>query len=700
MKEAACPKLRRWFTKQGLANFKNSLSEIDWSVFYNIDYCVEYLSEFLVSSYQTLIHNHFPLKKCLDKRKSPVNWFNFSLRKKRDLLSSIKTICNVTRNPTFISTYHALRKDYLHEIKVAKATAYNNYLITSQNKARDTWKLVNSERNAGANNNLSSDISNDSFNKYFSSIADKITCTLPLDSNKNCNTDPPVSSPVSCSFFLLPATECEVRTAIKLLKNSNCPDYYDINTLLVKESIDIISGPLTALFNRCFLQGNFPNAFKRSKVIPVFKKGTVSDVENYRPISIVPIFGKILEAIINTRLTSYIQRNSILNHSQFGFRTGRTTVQAIHEVVNRVVMELEGGNMVSITLCDLSKAFDCVNHQILTEKLSFYGIRGLPLLLLKSYLSNRLQCVSRNDSPSGLLPVNHGVPQGSILGPLLFLIYVNDFAQAIYPGSCVLYADDTTLINSDTSIDNLRKISSDVEEVAKSWFTRNYLKLNQNKTQQLIFPGKTNQTLNSSVTLLGITLDNKLNWHRHIDSLNRKLASTIYLFRKLKNTLHLETLRTIYFALFHSHICHGIALWGNSSSSTKIFRQQKKIIRIMVNAKTRDSCKRWFIHLNIMPLPSLYIYHTLLEIHSNKTTFKIQSDLHSHNTRHASDIRIPRFRLTRSKNNYLNINLYNRLPQRTKQLEIRNFKSEIKNIMLRNCFYSIAEFVDFTKKLI
>lgn len=185
MKEAPEPKLRRKFTKLGIHKFKDSLSEIDWSVFHDTDYCIEYLSEFLVTCWQSLVHKHFPLRKYFYKMKSPINWYNVSLHRKRNILTSVKLICNVTKNPAFLSTYHALRKEYLLDIKNAKRTAYNKFLRDSENKVRDTWKIVNNERNSGASKMSRTNISHDTLNIHFATIADKIIETLPAVSNSN-----------------------------------------------------------------------------------------------------------------------------------------------------------------------------------------------------------------------------------------------------------------------------------------------------------------------------------------------------------------------------------------------------------------------------------------------------------------------------------------------------------------------------------
>ena len=497
----------------------------------------------------------------------------------------------------------------------------------------------------------------------------------------------------NCSFFLYPISEEEVITAIKSLKNSNSLDVYDLNAKIIKSIVDIIAAPLTELFNICIMQGVFPDTFKYSRVVPVFKKGDDSSPENYRPISIVPIFGKIFEIILAKRLANYLESNLLLSSNQYGFRSGRSTTQAVLKVVRDIVGGLEKGQHTAITLCDLSKAFDCVSHTTLIEKMRSVGVRGLPLDIFKSYITNRKQCVSINNKNSDFINITFGVPQGSVLGPLLFLIYVNDLPQFMNPDRSILFADDTTLICSNDNINNLMLDSINNESKANIWFTSNKLKLNQEKTQRLIISSNKNITRGEHVKLLGVYLDDNLSWSVHIENLSRKLSSTIFLLRKLKNFLIVDVLKNTYFSLFHSRLSYAIVLWGNSHHAQKVFRQQKKAVRIIANADFTEPCQRLFTKLGIMPLPSLFIYHSLMEIHKDISNLNTHSDYHNHNTRSARLLINPRYRLTISSKNSPNLNLYNHLPHQLKQLNTLLFKRKIKQFILQHCFYSIDEYL-------
>lgn len=227
---------------------------------------------------------------------------------------------------------------------------------------------------------------------------------------------------------------------------------------------------------------------------------------------------------------------------------------------------------------------------------------------------------------------------------------------------------------------------------ACKWFTANNLKINQNKTQKLLVSANRNFTDGSSITFLGLTIDDSLSWSQHIEIVCKRLSSAVFMFRQLKKVLDFNTLRMAYFALFHSKITYGIVAWGNSSHSIDVFILQKKVIRIIFGARYRDHCRPIFLKMKIMPLPTLYIYHSLIEIYHKKDTFSLNSDLHGHNTRAANCIHTKRFRLAMSKANSLNLNIYNHLPAQVRDMSLVKYKLCIKEFLLKHCFYNVEEY--------
>lgn len=243
---------------------------------------------------------------------------------------------------------------------------------------------------------------------------------------------------------------------------------------------------------------------------------------------------------------------------------------------------------------------------------------------------------------------------------------------------------------------SLQSAVSRMENKANEWFVSNNLKLNLDKTQRIIFSTDYNITKGSVVELLGLTIDDRLCWSPHIASLKNKLSFYVHIIRKLKPNFSQNTLLKIYFSLCHSHLCYGVTLWGNSTSAIQIFRLQKKVIRLIANANYFQHCQPLFKILMIMPLPTLFIYYQLLEIHKNRETFLSSSSVHHHDTRNISFLRLPRFRLTLSSRNTLQLNLFNILPEVVRDLGFYKFKQVIKKYLLNNCFYSVQEYLSAT----
>jgi len=311
--------------------------------------------------------------------------------------------------------------------------------------------------------------------------------------------------------------------------------------------------------------------------------------------------------------------------------------------------------------------------------MKFYGITGTAYNLMRSYLANRYQRTRINKLSSTWECVNHGVSQGSVLGPLLFLIYINDFPSAINKlASSVLFADDTSIIISNTNPEEFKNSTILVMNEIIEWFQSNLLSLNCNKTTFLQFLTKKNEiafqitTTNSIITSInstkfwGILIDSTLSWSDHIVSLTSKLNKACYAIQMVKSCMSLDVLRMIYFSYVHSVIAYGIIFCGNSHSSTTIFKIQKRIIRVTNNFGRRDSCRKLFKELKILPLASQYIFSILVFVNKNRELFLSNSDNHGINTRYNQNLHMPSTKLTMVQKGVLfsGSRTYNCLPSR------------------------------------
>lgn len=686
------PVAKRFFSRRNILRFRASLLETDWGTLP----CLDVQSSFnaFLSKLTANIDGFFPLKTVHCGRAGvPVNWFNDSLREQRRLMSCAKTVSDVTGDPSDLAAYRVLHRDYTSSLRCAKRSAFDDYILNSDNKIRAGWTLINFERNKWASGPSTTGLCPEDLNRYFTSVAEGIITSLPLLNNSELEAAVRHIPRTNCSFFLFPVTTTDIGAAVQSLKDSACLDVYNLGSRLLKNILDVIAEPLAYLFNMCISEGVFPDALKLAKVLPLLKKGSATDFDNYRPISIIPIIGKVFEKILKARLLSYFESNGLLSNSQYGFRTGRSTIQALRSVIDFIVEGLENGCSTTVTLCDLSKAFDCVSHRLLVDKLSLYGVRGLPLSLLRSYLTNRRQCVMLDGVASEFLPVEHGVPQGSVLGPLLFIIYINDICDYLGPGRCVLFADDASLISSGRGVDVLAADADRLQSKAERWFALGSLKLNTLKTRRLTFSSNRSIKCGAAARLLGVILDDGLTWSPQVEHLANRLASLVFLFRNLRDILSPPVIKMAYFSLFHAHICYGVSLWGNSSDAIRVFRMQKRVIRVITRAQWGTHCRPLFRQLGVMPLPCVYIYFMLLEIRRVQSVLPTNSDYHSYDTRNNSSIRAPRFRLGMSSRNSLNLHLYNHLPLSIRNLPVLLFKRKIKEILIFKCFYSVDEFL-------
>ena len=337
--------------------------------------------------------------------------------------------------------------------------------------------------------------------------------------------------------------------------------------------------PITYIINKSLDTGIIPDDFKIAKVIPIYKSSDPSLLKNYHPISLLPAFSKLLEKIMYDKLMSFLVSKNIFYKHQYGFRPTYSTIHPIIHFLNHCA-EANNKTNPEYTLavfCDLSKAFDVIDHTIILDKLNHYGIRGIANNWLQNYLANRQQYVQLENSKSSLKPIKCGVPQGSILGPLLYLIYVNDIENSC-DSNILSFADDTTMYSSHSDINSLFEMGNTEINNVYAWFCTNKLSLNAGKTKYIIIKPRQrhcdtrigNNCSETSTKFLGILIDVNLSWKQHISYLNSKISKTLFTIKQVKHFLPYDSLKKLYSTLVESHLSYGIMAWGNASESTNI----------------------------------------------------------------------------------------------------------------------------------
>ena len=637
------------------------------------------------------------------------NWFTNNLKNEKKYLQSTFNIIKRSNCPEAHARYKVRKNNYKKLIRESKKKMVKHKINNADNKSREIWSTVNSTlgRKKDKNDVMTISINGElvsegrlianEFGKYFSTVA-----SAKYDECFGYNLSLPHTTSKACqeSIFCAYLTKDELISIINNLKNKKSYGLDGISPVLFKKIAGNLLDPLLFLINLCLESGKFPDVLKTSIVSPIFKKGDQSDIQNFRPISVVSVFSKIVERVIYNKIISFFEKNNILSNMQHGFRTGRSIETATASFFKYVYEEVDMGKHVVSIFFDLSKAFDLVNKDILLDKLEQVGIRGPIKNCIKSFMSNRYMSIKCNGQLSERFNLELGVPQGSILGPLLFLVYINDLPDHMGNDVIIMYADDTSItVSANTPEELHKKISTTLEKMVV-WCERNKLILNEDKTIYLNFnlrkclPSNT-LSLSSNAKFLGTHINDNFSWETHIDFICKKLNSAYFAILQLKNLLDSEDLMNIYYSLAYSHISMSIMFWGKCSESQRVFVIQKRILRLIFNLQLQESCQSLFKSKNVLTVPCIYMYKCLQYVKANIRNFSALSDGHNHQTRNAHILTIQRHRTTNFEYSlyYNAVIFYNKLPVSVKCLNNKQFGREIKGLFCKRAYYSIQDFM-------
>ena len=497
-------------------------------------------------------------------------------------------------------------------------------------------------------------------NTFFTNIGPTLASQIVTDGNSSYEDF--LINPTLHEFNFNQIGEEDVVNVIDKLPSKTSSGVDGISTNLLKDIKYIISKPLTLIINQCLETGIFPSKLKVAKVIPILKRGDETIFDNYRPISILPAISKVFERIIFNQIHNYFHVNDLYFCSQYGFRKEHSTELAVLELVDRITQHLDKGTTPINVYLDLSKAFDTLDHNILLHKLKYYGIEGTALRLFESYLNERQQYVDLDGTNSNYNRILTGVPQGSILGPLLFIIYINDIAQSSNHFNFIIYADDTTLCSTLKINADATQLNRELNNVSQ-WLNLNKLSLNVKKTKAMVFRMPQKKIIQPKIQIngsniefvenfifLGITINNKLNWNSHINKVTNKISKTVGILNKLRSFLPSYVLQTIYNTLILPHLIYGILAWGRHTNA--IHKIQKRAIRIIAASKYNAHTEPLFKQLNLLKacdickLQELKFYHKLINGQLPKYfecfVYQTNLDLHNYNTRRSHRLHIPR----------------------------------------------------------
>ena len=687
-------------------NFTQQLNTVKWNEVLSSE-DVNLNCNSFIKKLNEIYNKCFPMKTKFvsDKRlKNP--WITQSV------INSIKTKNNLYKDFKIGAVselyYKTYRNTLNQSIKQAKQSYYISLFSNFRNDTRKLWNEINKLKNVHKKIDINNILYNnkslkcpieiaEAFNEFYTNVASNLDEGLPPSAHNPLNF---LHGNYRHSMFVPPASPSDVSLIISKLKNKK-GNIHEIPVSLIKFNRDILSPPLSFLINQSINTGKFPQVLKHATVIPIYKKGPQNEIGNYRPISILNVISKIFESFMKINLVQYLDSKFIINQNQFGFRQGLSTFDMLNSFTQDIYNSLDKQNSLLSIFVDFTKAFDTVRHDILVNKLSHYGIRGTVNNWFLDYLSNRTQSIKISDNISTTRNINYGVPQGSVLGPILFLIYINDLPQIFNNIKVKLFADDATLYLFGRDLTNVFQKANQDLYIFYNWCLSNRLSVNLNKTFFMLFTNKDINILpplmfhNIAIQqtfqhkLLGVTIDHKLTFKPYISELIIKLSRNISLLYQVKEIMPNSVLKIMYNAHILPYLQYCMPVWCNTYPThlLSLFRMQKKALRIITNSTFYEHTHPLFKETQILKLFDLNKLQIATHMYKNIDVYRnlnIQV-YHNYPVRTRNDLRIPIHNLTIYQHSlaYTGPKIWNSLPDDIKNsLSIHSFKKQYKKHLI------------------
>lgn len=611
-------------------------------------------AEKLVSTISNIIKDNTTVIKVRKRDRNIKPWITPGLLK--CIRNRDKMHLKLKNNPTNLIikiTYSRYRNFCNGLIKKLRISYQQEQFTKAKNNPKATWEVIKNICDTQlskscpvellkSSQNVSQSVN--SINKYFVDVGQKLASKIQLPDQAPPNRPSRPQSQLN-SFALLDTDHAEIEKLVKELRHGCATGWDNIPSRVIKSSAPKLIPYITHICNLALSSGVFPSVFKRALVHPVFKGGDRDSVNNYRPISVLPALSKILERLLNCRLVSYLEINNILAPNQFGFRSGLSTEDAVAFLTEEAVKRLDDRKKTLGIFLDLSKAFDTVSVPRLLCKMEDIGIRGVGLNIFRDYLNNRSQAVKIGPYISEPEIITFGIPQGSILGPTLFLIYINELCNLQLTNCSISsYADDTALLVHGDDWDSTVHHAENAIHQVMNWLSFNLLTLNLAKTKYIAFRMRNTKSIQldnlaiaahncnrlgldcncpslsrvSNIKYLGVFIDENLNWSVHVKSVIARARKTIYIFKKLRGSADKNTLMMVYFSLCQSLFSYCIPVWGGCFKTTliELERAQRAVLKVMLKKPFIYPTVKLHSELKVLSIRQLYVLSIVLRKHT------------------------------------------------------------------------------------
>ena len=595
--------------------FLADVSGICWEQMFSETDDINALVNYWSSLFSLITDKHAPITEMrVSEKYCP--WIDKDLKALMQTRDKLKKAASKRKSQFLMDSYRQVRNKVNTMNSHLKKQYYTDKISSCQGNMKESWKTINellNKRSKSSNIECLKDLGTETVHKKeISNVMNNFFCSVGKDL---ANKIAPVPNPLLSGDYEVNKDRAEfnfktievkdIRAAFAKVKTAKSFGIDNISSYFLKLALPFIGNSLAALFNTSIETSQFPDSWKIARVTPIFKEGDKTEKSNYRPISVLPVISRLFEKLVFDQLYQHMKENHLFSPDQSGFLRLHSTLTCLLKNTEDWYNGLDLGQLVGLVFIDLKKAFDTVDHEILCKKLQVYGVQHRELSWFRSYLTCRKQFCRVNGVASDIEDIEVGVPQGSCLGPLLFLIYINDLPQAVQGSTVSMYADDTSLCHQSNDITQLNKaINNDLRHL-DTWLQGNKLSLNVAKTNSMLITTKQKRNILKDTNLdldlnlreselevvqktkyLGVQIDCSLDWKEQIKAVSAKVSRAVGFLKHAKNFLPRETLKTLYAGIVEPHFRYCCSVWGccGSTEINQLQKLQNRAARIVTNS--------------------------------------------------------------------------------------------------------------------